>query len=810
MIRHYLTLAVRNLLKYRTQNLISIVGLGVCMLCFALCLYCSRFILSIDRCFDNRERIASVIMMTDNGKPFSGTSAALLPRLRSQQWDEVEAFTYVSFPRERNFNVEVTPGELLPFDPLTCIETDSCFRGVFTPEIVAGSWEAASHTPNAVVMMRSMAEQIYGNAADAIGRQLVSTHRTVYAPASVPRDDGTVYTVQAVMEDLPGNNSLDFLGNCRLLLVNDSEGLIQWPSNSRTTGGSSFALLRPGLKPAALEAAFRRTGQEFTMNNETFPVCATTLGKDFWNYSAAPYFAYITLTLGVLILLAGLINFFQFLTGSFLARTREYCLRIVLGSGMRHLVAQLFTQCVLVVLIAFLITFTLIEWLAPYLHITLAQYTLTIDPGTLMAQCGEYLLYVFVLCLMVSVATVASARRTNLLEGIRGNRSGRGRHRLRNVSLGIQYFICWVFVTLAAALFLQSRVTASSIFDTLTRSEKADILSIPLDYTFMQNADKKALIARFKEHAGVADCILSDIAYTGGASGGGLWTAPPKDGERTDFNCDIIRVEPGFFRFMNMPVTEGRLPRNGEMMADETLQRAVMEKTGKSLVGTMLYDYRGGHEVTGVCRAFTTHIYRATQGTWWYNGYIFTISGFDDYIGHCYLKCHAGQRDEVREHVLRVLSDVLPHTITPRVTTMMDDLEERGSTETKLRGLILFFALVCVAVTLLGVYAAITLDTDRRRKEVAIRKVNGAGLRQILLLFARTYLWMLGVTALLAFPPLAFVFHLWSSNYSVFFSYGVPFWAGILLTVAAVTAPTVIFRILRVARVNPAETIKSE
>ena len=810
MTLHYLKIAWRNLLEYRTQSMISIIGLGVCLLCFGLCLYCSRFILDIDRCFTHRERIASVIMRTANGRPFSGTSAALLPELRMQQWDEVEAFTYVSFPRKRDFNVEVAAGELLPFDPLTCIETDSSYRAVFTPRMVAGSWDVAARTPNAVVMMRSMAERVYGNAADAIGKTLVSTHRTVYAPASVPREDGTVYTVQAVMEDLPGNNSLDFLGDCHLFLLNDSEGLLQWPQNGRTTGGSSFALLRPGLKPAALEAAFRRADRRFTLYDEALPVCATTLGRDFWNYSAAPYFAYITLALGVLILLAGLINFFQFLTGSFLSRTREYCLRIVLGGGMRHLAGLLFTQCLMVVLAAFLLTFALIEWLSPYLHITLAQYTLMVDAHVLMRQCGEYLLGVLALSLVVSLLAVGSARRTNLLEGIRGNRTGRGRHRLRNVFLGVQYFICWVFVTLAAALYLQSRTTALSIFDTLTREEKADILSIPLDYTFLKEADKAALIGRFRGHAGVADCLVSDIAYTRGTSGGGLWTAPPTGQEQPDFNCDVIRVEPGFFRFMNVPLTEGRQPRNGEMVADETLQQAVLEKTGKSLVGTVLYDYRSGHEVTGVCHAFTTHIYGITRGTWWYSGYLFEVSGFEDYVGHCYLKCHPGQREEVRAHVLRILSETLPRTVTPRVSTMLADLEESGSVETKLKGLILFFGLVCVAVTLLGVYAAITLDTERRRKEVAIRKVNGAGLRQILLLFARTYLWILGVTALLAFPPLYFVLHTWSGNYSAFFDYGVLFWAGILLTVTAVTALTVVFRILRVARINPAEVIKSE
>ena len=44
MIRHYLKVAFRNLLKYKTQNIISIIGLAVGLLCFCICMYCSRFV----------------------------------------------------------------------------------------------------------------------------------------------------------------------------------------------------------------------------------------------------------------------------------------------------------------------------------------------------------------------------------------------------------------------------------------------------------------------------------------------------------------------------------------------------------------------------------------------------------------------------------------------------------------------------------------------------------------------------------------------------------------------------------------------
>ena len=53
MITHYLKVAVRNLLKYKTQNLISNGGLAVGLFCFCICFYISRFVGSIDTCFEN-------------------------------------------------------------------------------------------------------------------------------------------------------------------------------------------------------------------------------------------------------------------------------------------------------------------------------------------------------------------------------------------------------------------------------------------------------------------------------------------------------------------------------------------------------------------------------------------------------------------------------------------------------------------------------------------------------------------------------------------------------------------------------------
>ena len=805
MFYHYLKVAVRQILKYRTQNLISIVGLGVCLLCFSICLYVGRFILTTDHCFENRNRIAEIRLAMKSGKEFSGTPAPLTSHLRQMLWSEVEALTYVAYPDKRAFDVETKEDEMFPFAPLTCMEVDSCFRQVFSPRIIAGTWHAAAQTPNAVVLTESLARRLFGkNPAEAIGRQLVTTQKLRYSS----KQGGIAYTVQAVMKDLPMNNSLNFMRPLDLLVLNDSDGLLQWKLNNEMTGGSTYALLhRGGTALTNLEKSFRCADVKYTLYGEELNVFASPFGKSFWNDSIADYMLWVMLALGILVLAVGLLNFFYFQIGSFLCRNREYSLRHVLGGSTMQLTAQLFVQAALVVISAFLLTFCLIELSASQLHLSLLKWQLEIDSKMLSVQCAQYLLGVLVLSLAVCAFTALRTQRAvSQCTLHRGNR-----HRMRSIMMAIQYFICWIFVTLASALYLQADKTTSTLFGTLTRQEKADILSIPLDYTFMKNADKLALIERMKQHAGVNDCLMADISYTRGISGNQLLTAPPADENGREVVVNLLSVPSNFFDFMHIPLVQGRaLENKNEMVVDQTFEADMQAERRESLMGVTLYDYQGSYTVSGICAPFVTDVYGSDYGPGYFQGFAFLPSDFSHYIGHCYLKCHHGRTEEVRRHVLELLSQALPYTLRPEIGTLLDDLEEMQGLESKLKGVVLFLAVVCVILTLLGVYAAITLDTERRRKEVAIRKVNGAGLRHIFRLFARSYLWILGITFALAVPLLYVLLQQWKQMYTVFFNDGPLFWLCIGLFVLLVTALTVVFRIAKIARLNPAEAVKAE
>lgn len=730
MIRHYLKVAFRNLLKYKTQNIISIIGLAVGLLCFCICMYCSRFVETTNHCFSNYTRIVELNLYDYQTETyFSGTQVALSEELRTWAMGEVEAISCMTYSRERSYLAEISEEKSLPYE-LETIEIDTLYNKVFTPQIVAGNWKTASRTSNAVILSESTAIKIFGKIESAIGKHLTLARRLHTSPESTPKTGGIVYTVQAVMKDIPLNNGFSFMTHTDAMVLNDSEGLFRSTKRHDMTGARTYVLLSPNTNIAELEQQFAKRNYSYTMYNQSYAVVANYI-SDRAQKKGAFVLGWVTGIVGTLILLVGLINFFHFLIGSFLNRT------IIL----------------------------------------------------LILLCAA-------ICLFVSVRI----RRISIQTGIHGGvNKRRGKQWGRNLMLGIQFFICWIFVSFTVALFLQSEKTTQTLFHTLNQKEKEAILSIPLDYSFMKNEEKLSVVERFQQHAGVKDVLLADIAYTQGVSGNLLMTEKGNDNSWTDIN--IMCVPLNFFAFMNIPIEEGRTIRTKN---DLVMDKVWQNKQKKNVIGMNFYDQNNDYTVCGVCTPFQTDVHYHS------GGYAFMLYDPSEYVGHCYVKCYPEQQKEVVKWIEKIRREVLPENISYQVRTFQDDLYEIQAMEYMLKDTILFFAIVSIIITLLGVYSSITLDTERRQKEVAIRKVNGAGMSHIIWLFTRLYITLLMVTAALSFPLVYLVLQLWKQIYTVFFNCGFWFWTGIFISVAMITALTIWFRILKIARVNPVESIKNE
>ena len=792
MITHYLKVAFRNLLKYKTQNLISIVGLAVGLFCFCICFYISRFVGSVDKCFENYERIADIYVTDEKGEAWSGVSGKMLPYLQQRTWDGVEGFTLLSFVEKGEYNLIGKNDELLPYE-LTAMETDSFYNKVFTPTLICGNWEEVANNRNSMVLTRHAAKRMFGNESHAIGKQFTSHNRYIRGT--------TTYTVRAVIEDLPENTSMNFMRTVDLLKVNDDGGYEAFPTPD-FTGYYIYALLNENYSAQQLNEAFNQAKYTFRMFGGDNTICSRPLGKDFNNSQMANMMALITAIVGLLILLAASLNFFHFQTGSFLNRGREFSIRKILGNNTSGLFWMQFIQITIVILAATLISGCLIELASPFLSISLFRFSVQMTKEELLPHLMQYMGGLLGLCALVAFGISLYIRRATMRISLHGLDNTNCKKRLRNTLLGVQFFICWLFVAMATALYLQSEKTSSALFDTLTRQEKENIISVPFEYSFLKPEDRQVIINNIRQHAGIKDILITDEQMVSSR----MTSMSDSLNAEKDRPVRIMGVTTNFAKFLNVGLEGQDLRHNKEIWID----RKLANQMGGNAIGKSLYDYRkNAFTITGIIDNVSNYVYADGYGKADYGQVYFLIDEAES-GQYAFVKCYPNKTEEVRAWIEQKLREALPSSVEPKISTLLKDIEYYQSLENNLKGIILFFSIVCLVITLLGVYSAITLDTERRQKEVAIRKVNGAGLKEIILLFTRLYLWMLSISFVIAAPIIYLILQQWKQMYLVFFNDGILYWGGILLGVTIITALTVIFRILKIARINPATIIKSE
>ena len=130
--------------------------------------------------------------------------------------------------------------------------------------------------------------------------------------------------------------------------------------------------------------------------------------------------------------------------------------------------------------------------------------------------------------------------------------------------------------------------------------------------------------------------------------------------------------------------------------------------------------------------------------------------------------------------------------------------------EDMLTRLLTFASVVCVFIAIFGIYSLVTLTCEQRRKEIAIRKVNGATVKNILLMFFREYLVMLVIAAIVAFPVTYAIVKQWIEGYIR--QMDISIWPFLLVFVGllVVVVASIFYRVWKAANENPANVVKSE
>lgn len=786
MIRHYLRLALRQILRNKVQYLLSVVSIAIGMLCFSMTSYYIRKNNNQYTAWPNKNRIAQIhVKSIQTGQSSNYVPGKELQSLLSNPAAGIERISLFESWGQANITFSKDSGKEEPYQCSFCNITPD-FLPIHSMETTGG--DAPSLRQGEVLISQSAAQRIYGTESP-IGR-IVAFSRADSDTSAIEYS-----TIRAIVKDLPDGTK-------------ERQDLYFYHQSTihpdRNYWNTATLLLAEGMSSREINQRLKKQIPPFGQNKDNYLAVET-----YQETILAPENLLATLLIpliGMLILVAAVINFLKFCIQTFYNRTRELSLRKSLGSGQAGLFALLFSEIALLLIFAGLTSLVLTELFIPFyyqiLPDTMRQDEITrIDSQILIRQQVDYLIALFILCTGICALAIFRIKRMNLIQGVMGG--NRQKHGIRNFMLGFQIFICILFIGGALGLSMLRGQIAEFRYNTLSEEACERIWKVNLWEPQLQGYEEE-IATRIRGLAGVEDILF----HTNGQD------CEYKTPQGNTIRCGIFPVSNNYPEFMNLPI-QGRIPQNkNEILASRQLIWQ-LEKDGLPDKSVTLDDKT--YQITGIYeqRPFNTILNREQANR--VNAYFhFDAISIPESIARkeFYVKCAPPQEEAIKQGILRIVRERLPESIPFELTTLQDENFMQYGGVDMLGDLFTLLAVISLLITALGIYSAITLDTQSRQKEVAIRKINGAGAKVIALLFGKLYIRLLVIASIPAMSIAYLLLYTLSQSDPIAFAGRIInnplLWLSVLLVAGTVIFITVAYRIWLVSQLNPADVIKSE
>lgn len=481
-----------------------------------------------------------------------------------------------------------------------------------------------------------------------------------------------------------------------------------------------------------------------------------TLNKEEVRFHYA-YKAFIY-TLGSLILLAAIIGFLRTQIQLFRMRRGELSLRIVNGAHRWELLAMLVTEPFIVisisVILAILLGFPIQEFLQSNKTLLIYNYEEIIISRLWLysVEIGVCLLLLVFIVAWLTLNQVCKAT-NSLAANMRRSRS----HTFRNVMLGFQIAVSLVFVCSTAMLINTGRNMLKNCNIPDKDDLYADCLLLRTDLIEDEERSERVCSAikrlpevdRVEMYHPISSFNIQEIRNNP--------EAMEKMGGYSLFGC-ILTIDKDLPSFFGMEVEwlPGDVDRDECLLIGEELYRQL--KDAGVLNGNTLSSSCGGPRymitlpVGGIIKniPYTTKLNQ-----------IVAISPYwkENYMNMTHIVIPKdGKGKNLDKKVARILYSTDPENINNdyMINNYRDMINGLPSTISAIYVVCLVLGSVSLLICAMGIYSAIALDTRGRRKEVAIRKVNGAKTRDIYRMFGRLYIVLIGVAMIIAVPVCVF------------------------------------------------------
>ena len=787
MIKHCLKIAIRNLVKYKVQSAVSILGLAVGFVCFSLSLYWIHYEMTYDHFRQDADRI---YMVRTNDEYTEGKISTRVPyslaAYLAQHFPDIAVAAPFHLISER---ISVND----KYQDAVFSSADSAWMNLMDIRIIKGNRNFMLPKDNAEIAITEEAAKKWFRTEDPIGKEVKMLRRTKKICA----------IVQA--ENRHTNFPFDFIGNPEL---GKTWWYITWSILIKVKPDTDIEELESKINanlPAELKqvTSIRKTGIERIILT---PLSKLHYAKDFRNNKEAgitfQYIIYFSIA-GILIITCALINYLTLFINRMRVRQREMALRMIHGANIRSLVSLLTVEFLLLLACAVTTGFLLIEICFPsFIELT------GIDTAK-SSLYGEAFLFIGLISLIILTAIIGLLYilyHRSLHLSLRYNTGRSTGTQLRRGSIVLQLFVCLSFIGCTVLINQQ--------LDYLRHRDLGLEIKNRGSFSVMGDMDYTPLIKKIKELPMITEVmqpdyypIVSQLTAIGQFDN---WEGLdiPID---TPVPVKLFLGKEDFFRFYDITLLAGEwlddLSTYEDIIINESLARRMgwspQEAIGKHIIQSYIT-----YTIVGVVK--DCH-YGAPTLPIPHTGFLVGEQmGLMQRSAGILFKYKEGTWNECRkalEHLYQ--TECSPENIL-RLNSEEEVYNNYLRSEEMLTRLLSFASLVCILTAMFGIYSLVTLTCEQRRKEIAIRKVNGATVWSILYLFFREYLIMLCIAALFAFPITYVIIKQWILNYVRQVSISPLPFILILIGLALTVIAGISWRVWKAANENPAEVIKNE
>jgi len=806
MFKNYYKIAWRNLLKKKAYSIINIFGLGLGIACCFLIFMFVQDELSYDNYHEKGNRIYRVTHGSKSADskrqakayPFWVWGNAPIGPALSHDFPEIDKV--VQFSGRSDI--------LLSYGDKTYQEDgvffmDSTAFDIFSWPLLQGDPKTALIAPYSIVLTESTARKYFGD-KDPLGKSLKGSE-------SAGRSNAGDYTVTGIMKDVPSNSHFRFNALLSMSTFKKSR-----PDIFNMWGYVDFYTYFL-VKEQFNESTFKKKIPAFLLRQQDDPKSTYTIVieplKDVYLRTSAERQPgetgslpniYVFSIIGIFILVIAMINFMNLSTARSMERGKEVGIRKSIGADRGSLIFQFLGESLMIVFLSMIVAIIIISIALPNMNnLTGKEFVIQhfINWRTISFVTGAMLL-IGLAAGSYPALVLSGFRPALVLKGI--TKSNTGGVNLRRGLVVFQFSLSIALIAGTIIVYSQMK----QLLDKNLGFDKERMLVLDYNYDGAVNAKSEVLKTEMESNPSVLSAAFSRSvpgSYFPNA-GTEIQTA---DGEMKMMGQPIFQVGMDFITHFGLTLVAGR-SYSREHPSDSTHALVLNEAAAKQygytnpadIIGKKFSQWGKTGEVIGVVKDFNyVSLHRNIEPL--------TLP-LEPYASrYLTLKIKSENITETIQEVKQIWSRLAPHR--PFLYSFLDDdFNRQYHSDFIFRKLFTAFACLAILIACLGLLGLATYTAEQRTKEIGIRKVLGADMRNIVVLLSNDFIKLVLVSIIIATPVSWYAMNQWLQGFAYRMEIGpwIFIFAGLIALSIAVF--TISYQSVKAALMNPASSLKSE